>query len=97
MEHAQREAPDNVRHLANANRTLMEGFPLPDGTRLGDARREDLLKASNFYSKQATDMRHKALFLTAVAGRLKGRKRVRDTLAETDLVALRDGVTEAAA
>lgn len=87
------DAADNVRHLSNANRTLMDDFPLPNGKRLGDATHADLIEAMTFYGQQARDMQSKAGFLAAVAGRVKGGKRVRDVLKETDLVALRDRAT----
>ena len=89
----QAESSEGVRHLSNANRSLMDDFVLPDGTRLGDATREKLVEAAQAYTKQALDMRQKGSFLAMLAAKLTGTKRVRDVLKETDLIALRDRAT----
>lgn len=84
------KAASNVRHLASANRTLMEGFAMPDGSRLGDATHTKLVEAAKAYTTQAIDMRNKGRFLAMLATRVRGEKRVRDVLKEADLIDLRD-------
>lgn len=68
-------------------RSLLD-FPLPNGKRLRDATRADLLEAAEFYGKQAANMTAKAEWLQRVAD-IIGRKRVENALSEQQLQALR--------
>lgn len=73
---------DRVVHLAAG--TLMM-FPLPGGKRLGDATREDVAAAGQFYAAQSADMAHKARWLQLVAQSLPDKKKVRDVLSDERL------------
>lgn len=80
-----------VEHLASSNLMM---FPLPGGKRLKDATREDLLFASDFYTKQGRDMLTKARWLTLVSQHMTGKKRVSDVMDEKKLIDLKDKSVE---
>lgn len=60
-------------------------FSLPDGLKLGEATREDITEAANFYSKQAGDMAHKSRWLQLIAQSLPAGKKVREVLTDRRL------------
>jgi len=68
-------------------RTLLD-FPLPNGKRMRDATKADLLEASEFYRKQAADMARKARWLEQVAESV-GKKKVGNALSAEDLEQMR--------
>jgi hypothetical protein len=84
---AQGETRSNtsVRALARANTYTLLDFPLPSGTRLGDATVSDLTDAIGVYRAQASDMARKARFLELVCGRLKEGQRVSEALTPKEL------------
>lgn len=79
-----RYTEDNI--LAVASTRLMDMI-LPGGLKLGEAHKNDLLDAAEFYDRQAENMAHKGRFLSAVAGKLNG-KRVNRALDEEQLCEL---------
>lgn len=81
-----RYTEDNI--LAVASTRLMD-LILPGGLTLGQAHRNDLLSAAEFYDRQAENMAHKGRFLSAIAEKLNGR-RVNRVLNEADLCELQD-------
>jgi hypothetical protein len=81
------DSADRVKALAQSN---LMSFPLPGGLRLGDATREDVVKAREFYASQADSMAHKARWLELVAQSLTGRKTVAKALTETRLQELKE-------
>lgn len=76
---------------ASVRMSLMD-FPLPNGTRLGNATGEDLAEGSATYKAQASDMAAKAKWLDLIAAGLPEGKTVGEALTETDLERLRDEV-----
>lgn len=60
-------------------------FPLPGGKKLGEATRKDISAASEFYSKQAGDMGHKARWLQLIAQSVPSGKTVNDVLTDKRL------------
>jgi len=83
------DAGGNGDRVKTHSASLMD-WPLPGGKKLRDATREDLIEASDFYLRQAAQMRGVADFLFAISERVK-RKTVGNTLSESDLRALKDG------
>lgn len=75
-------------------RSLLD-FPLPNGKRLRDAKRADLLEAAEFYAKQAANMQSKADWLSRIA-EIVGRRKVENALSEHDVAALREEFEAAA-
>lgn len=74
-------APDaRAAALAQVNATTLYDFPLPGGKRLGDATREEIAEAAQFYMKQANDMAWKARWLSAVAAKVPKGKTARKAL-----------------
>lgn len=69
---------------------LLMQFRLPAGKRLSEATIEDLLEASEFYSKQASDMAHKGRWLDLIAKGLKKGKTVGKQYNEATLRALQE-------
>lgn len=70
----------------------LHDFPLPGGKRLGDATREDVVKASEFFGTQARDMAWKSRWLNHVAQSLPPDRRVADVLSAERLEELRHEV-----
>jgi hypothetical protein len=75
--------------LAKATENSLMNFPLPGGLRLGDAGRQSVLKAAEFYGKQSRDMGAKAIWLQLVAQSVTGTRTVRQCLTDDRLVELR--------
>ena len=80
----------NGRRLHALASTLLD-FPLPNGKRMRDASKADLVEAATFYGTQAKDMSHKARWLDAIAARV-GRKKVGDVLSAEQLAKLQEEV-----
>lgn len=78
----------NGHRVMNHAVSLMD-FPLPNGKRLQDAKRSDLLEATEFYSKQAKNMQHKSNWLQRIAERV-GRKTVKNAFSEEELAKLKE-------
>lgn len=81
-----KDKPSRVAALAAG--TLMM-FPLPGGLRIMNATLEDLQKARDFYHSHATDMAHKARWLTLVMQKVDNGKKVVDCVTEDVLNALK--------
>lgn len=81
----------NGQRVEQHARTLLD-FPLPNGKRLRDATREDLLSAAEFYRRQSEDMAQKAHWLERIAEKT-GRKKVGAALTVKQIESLR-GETE---
>lgn len=63
-------------------------FPLPGGKRLGDATRDEINAAAEFYSKQASDMGAKSRWLQLIGQSVPEGKRVSDVLTDRRLAEL---------
>lgn len=78
-----------LRTLASSNSYTLLHFPLPNGVRLGDARKDDLTSAISTYRKQSDDMAHKARWLTAILDKIgASKKAVRHLLKADELESL---------
>lgn len=82
-----KEAEARVVHLASGNLLM---FPLPGGKRLAEAMREEISAAATFYSRQASDMKHKARWLELVAKAVPGKRKAGQVLTETRLRELQE-------
>ena len=84
----------NYTKAGNGHRLLsMLDFPLPHNLmRLGDARKEDLYAAANWYQLRIDDMKAKATWFIRVAEKI-GNKRVRQCLSDSQLRELQEGIT----
>lgn len=71
-----------VVHLAAGTLAM---FPLPGGKRLGEATREEIVAAADFYGRQASDMGAKARWLRLIGQSLPDGKRVSDVLTDKRL------------
>lgn len=80
-------------HVLAAGNLLM--FPLPGGQALGEADKEDVLSAAEFYSKQAENMSFKARWLMRIAESLTGKKIVKKVFTEDSLRKLQAEVQNA--
>lgn len=60
-------------------------FPLPGGKKLGEATREEISAAADFYAAQSDDMATKARWLRLVAQSMPGVKKVGDVLTDDRL------------
>lgn len=60
-------------------------FPLPGGKRLGEATREEISTAAEFYGRQAADMGAKARWLRLIAQSVPDGKKVGDVLSDARL------------
>jgi hypothetical protein len=69
-------APNAARRVIALAEDMLLSFPLPGGKKLVDATRDEVIAASDFYSKQAENMRHKSVWLRLVAQSVSGEKRV---------------------
>ena len=65
-------------------------FPLPGGKKLGEATREEIAEAAQFYDAQATDMSVKARWLRLVAQSVPGNKTAGDVLTDKRLRELQE-------
>lgn len=65
-------------------------FPLPGGKKLGEATREEIAEAAQFYETQATDMGVKARWLRLVAQSVPGNKTAADVLSDKRLRELQE-------
>lgn len=81
--------PESGRVVALATGTLAM-FPLPGGKRLGEATRDEISAAADFYARQAGDMAFKARWLRLVAQSLTGTKKVKDALSDERLHELQE-------
>lgn len=81
------EQGKRVAALAEGN---IMSWPLPGGKRLGEATREDIWFASDFYEKQGKDMLHKSRWLTLVGQSLPDNTIVKDVLSEERLLELKN-------
>ncbi|WP_091739826.1 hypothetical protein [Phenylobacterium immobile] len=70
-------------------------FPLPGGRRLGEATREEVGAAAEFYSRQSADMGTKARWLRLIGQSLPDGKRVSDVLSDRRLEELQLEATHA--
>jgi hypothetical protein len=80
-----------VVHLATG--TLLM-FPLPGGKSLGQATRDDISKATEFYASQSKDMGHKARWLQLVAQSVPDGKTVGEVLTDKRLRELQEAARE---
>ena len=83
------------RHVDGARRVLRHAetllaFPLLGGRHLGEAQREEITAAAEFYAAQAGDMAIKARWLQLVAQSLPKGRKVADVLTEERLRELRE-------
>lgn len=60
-------------------------FPLPGGQRLGEATREEISTAAEFYGRQAADMGVKARWLRLIAQSVPDGRKVGDVLSDARL------------
>lgn len=72
------------RVVALAKGTMLM-FPLPGGKPLGEAGRDDLVKAESFYASQSADMSAKARWLQLVMQSLPAGKKVGDVMTDKRL------------
>lgn len=79
-------AQDRIRHLA---RVSLYEWPLPGGQKLGDASREELTGAADFYAQLAERNGARGSWLRAIAEKVRGEKVVRDCVTEKQLETLR--------
>jgi hypothetical protein len=77
-----------VEALAAGTATTLFDFPLPGGPLLGEATREELLAAAEFYHKQADDMDFKYRWLKRVASMVPEGKIAKDVLTDKQLTSL---------
>lgn len=81
-----------VHALASGNLLL---FPLPGGKALGEATKDEVIEAADFYGKQATDMTVKARWLSRIGEKLTGKKTVAKVFTEESLRQLQAEVQNA--
>lgn len=81
--------PDAIKAQAGRVVQLAAGtlamFPLPGGKRLGEASREEISTAAEFYGRQAADMGAKARWLRLIAQSVPDGKKVSDVLSDARL------------
>lgn len=77
-----------VRALRHAN--MLMDLPLPNGKRIGDATKADLLDAADAYNKQASKMTAEAAWWRMIATRINGKQMVKNVLTEKHLRALKE-------
>jgi hypothetical protein len=65
-------------------------FPLPGGKRLGEASREEIASAAEFYERQAGDMATKGRWLRLIAQSVPGDQTVGDVLTDERLRELQE-------
>lgn len=83
-------APDNrVAMLAKTNQETMLDMRLPSGIRLGDAVKDDLTEAYEYYTKQAKYATQRSVFFSAVAKRLDKNQKVSEVWSASELEELR--------
>lgn len=82
---ALKEQSSRVVHLATGT---LKMFPLPGGKRLGQATREEIVAASEFYARQAGDMSHKARWLQLVGQSVPAGRTVAEALTDERLAEL---------
>jgi hypothetical protein len=81
-------AQDNARRV-KSHATRLMSFTLPyEAKPLGEATRDEVLRNSEFYQKQARTELQRARWLALVAERLQGRKKVKNAMTEDDLMRL---------
>lgn len=86
--HVNDESNDRAVSLIVAQtRELME-FPLPGGLRLGDARKAEVQKAADAYTKQAHTMGIRGTWLENIAAKLSDDQTVEEKFTEKALAAL---------
>lgn len=84
-------APDDrVKMLARTNAVTLLDSRLPSGKRLGDATREDVAQAAEFYAGRATIMAGRATFYRTVGEKLRGKKTVAQVWTAAQLEEIRD-------
>ena len=79
--------------MAEGVRQTLHDFPLPGGKRLGDATREEVIEAAEFFGKQARDMAWKSRWLAHVAQSVPPGRKVADVLTPERLEELRQEVS----
>lgn len=88
------EVPESPRYSPSLRSALLRrgdrylDWPMMDGSRLGDATKEHLLKDSSHYQVQSEANARHARFLTLVATKVRGSQRVRDRLDDQALADL---------
>lgn len=80
-----KEQASRVVHLATGT---LKMFPLPGGKRLGEATREEIAAAADFYARQAGDMAHKARWLQLVGQSIPAGKTAGECLTDERLAEL---------
>jgi len=90
--HDRSQRGDRVHALAAGNARMLMDWPLPDGTRLSDATREQVRKAAEGTYKQADTMRWDARWYALIAAKMPEgtTKHVRSLLDEATLFKLRE-------
>lgn len=81
-----------VTALAAGTVSTLHDFPLPGGKRLGEATREEVAQAAEFFGRQARDMAWKSRWLEHVAQSVPAGKRVADVISAERLEELRQEV-----
>jgi hypothetical protein len=76
-----------VEALAQSNLMM---FPLPGGKRLGEATREEIAQAGEFFVDRGRDMLHKGSWLNLVAAKMPEGKRADQVFTEAELNKLKD-------
>jgi hypothetical protein len=69
----------------------LDNWPLPGGKLLGDARREDLKAAIEYYGMQEVGMRRQRKFLEAVGKKLPEGRKVREVFTGAQLKRIEEG------
>jgi hypothetical protein len=78
-------AEEHVRRVVQLGIGTLVMFPLPGGKRLGEATREEIAAAADFYDRQSKDMGAKARWLRLVAQGLPNDARVSDVMTDERL------------
>lgn len=84
------ESREVIRRLADGiTKATLYYWSLPNGQRLGNATKPEVMSAAVFYNKQAGDMTVKAKWLELIAKRIKDGRTVKQSISEKKLADLR--------
>lgn len=83
-------ASDSVNRVTQLAAGTLLMFPLPGGKRLGQANRDEISAAAEFYSRQSDDMATKARWLRLVAQSLPSDSKASDVLTDARLRELQE-------
>lgn len=76
---------DDARGLSIIGQRWLDSYTLPNGSRLGDAKAEDLTHAAKHHAEQESGNRRSRRFIESIRAKVTGSKRVRDVLAEREI------------